>query len=121
VIVQAQARVINPNLVDDKRDKPYIQSNMMEHIYYKEYDGKEEKMYRAMVEYMKTHFAKPKSYISYMLILVKGKQEQVKPMVPNRPQFPKKINALEDEDFMDEDISGEYPNGDELETSRSKH
>jgi hypothetical protein len=67
---------------------------------------------------MKTHFAKPKGY---KLILVKGEQGQVKPTVPNRPQFPKKINALEDEDCMDEDISGEYPNGDELETSKSKH
>jgi hypothetical protein len=55
------------------------------------------------------------------LILVKGEQGQVKPTIPNRPQFLKKIKALEDEECVNEDISGECPDGDELEVSKSKH
>jgi hypothetical protein len=83
----------------------------------KDYEGKEEEMYKAMVEYMKTHYAKPKGY---KLILVKGEQGQVKP-TPNRPQFPKKMNALEDEECEDENVSGDYPVGEELEISTSRH
>jgi hypothetical protein len=132
---------MNPKLVDDKRDRPYIPNParppMFEKFpnvcYYKwfngsckdpnwnyhgkDYEGKEEEMYKAMVEYMKTHFAKPKGY---RLILVKGEQGRVKPTVPNRPQCPKKISALEGEECANEDISGEYPDGDELEASKSK-
>jgi hypothetical protein len=148
-VIKAQARVMNPKLVDDKRDRPYIPNPvrsgnvqptrppMFEKFpnvcYYKwftgsckdpncnyhgkDYEGKEEEMYKAMVEYMKTHYAKPKGY---KLILVKGEQGQVKP-TPNRPQFPKKMNALEDEECEDENVSGDYPVGEELEISTSRH
>jgi hypothetical protein len=63
---------MNPKLVDDKRDRPYIPNPI--------------------------------------------RSGNVQPT-----QFPKKINALEDEECVDGNISSDYPVGDELEVSTSKH